>query len=605
MVKGSGMRRKNRIAVLVTALAMVIAIPSLVHAQSATLAWDRNAEPEVTGYRVYYGTQSGVYTVIRDVGNVTTFQVTGLDVSLNYYFAVQAYASNGLSSALSNEVPLPAPVPPGTTTISSFAPNATYPLLAGVPVTWTAAASSTRGPVEYKFLKFNATTGWTIVQDFSSVRSYTWTPSWSDLGSHIVQVWVRTVGSTAPYEAWVGTVPFNVNSVPVQITPNVEFPTPPGNPVQWTATVAGTPAGSTLEYKFLILNQATSVWSVVRDYAPSNQATWTPSATGNYVMQVWARRTGSTAAYEVWGGTGTLTVARTTLQVVALGADVTFPVTTGTALKWTARIKGGTQGPVQYQFARLSPTAGWQIVQPYSSSPTYNWTPGWGEEGLYSLQVWVKNSGSAASYDAWRGTSFEIKRAAVQLAMTHTFPVPAGTNVGLAALVSDTSVPLEYAYYVYRQSTGTWSLARAYSTSNTFTWTPPANGTYLVQVWVRRVGSTVDYDVWQGSDYLIVSSSPAKVKWLTPNVTLPSRVGTAITWSAVGTNGTAAPLQYKFLLYREGTGWTILRDYATGSSVVWTPSQTGTYAVQVWVRSAGSTQAYEGWLGTDFFLIQP
>ena len=579
---------------------------SVVHAQTATLAWDANSEPDVTGYRLYYGTSSGNYNQQVDVGKVTVFTVSGLDLSVDYFFAVQAYTAAGLQSGLSAEASLPAPVPPGTTTISSFTANAGYPLLVGRSVTWTAAAASKRGPVEYKFLMYGLQTGWTVVQNYSQNPRFTWTPGWNDLGNHTLQVWVRTLGSPATYEAWVGTNPFDVTTNPVQITADVDFPTPPNNPVHWTAVIAGA-SSAPLEYKFLLLNVGTGAWSVLRDYAASNQATWTPTATGNYIMQVWARRVGTTAMYEVWGGTPTLSVARTTPRVTALTADTSLPTHTGTTITWTARVKGGNTGPLHYQFVRYSVADGWSIVKPYSTSNKYTWEPAWGSEGQYSLQVWVRNGGSTALYDAWLGTNmFEIKRAPLQLTLGNAFPVPPRTPVNVTARVPDDTATFEYQFYLYNRGTGTWSLARAYDTANSFTWTPSATGTYLLQVWARRVGSVAQYDVWSATDYLNVAVGPAEMVSVTADSTA-SNVGTPITWTAIARGGTASPLQYKFVMYTEGAGWTLLRDWAAGNTFTWTPtnSEIGGHLVQVWVRSAGSTATYEGWMGTPLFYVDP
>lgn len=67
----------------------------------ATLAWD--ASNSVGGYKVYYGTESGIYQYVEDIGNVTTYRVTNLVGGIRYYFAVTAYAGNQ-ESGFSNEV---------------------------------------------------------------------------------------------------------------------------------------------------------------------------------------------------------------------------------------------------------------------------------------------------------------------------------------------------------------------------------------------------------------------------------------------------------------------------------------------------------------------
>jgi fibronectin type 3 domain-containing protein len=42
------------------------------------LAWDPNTESDAAGYKIYYGTSSKSYTGSVDVGNVTTYTLSGL-----------------------------------------------------------------------------------------------------------------------------------------------------------------------------------------------------------------------------------------------------------------------------------------------------------------------------------------------------------------------------------------------------------------------------------------------------------------------------------------------------------------------------------------------
>ncbi|MBI5755921.1 MAG: fibronectin type III domain-containing protein [Nitrospirae bacterium] len=79
-------------------------------ANSATLLWDpptTNTDgtelTDLTGYKVYYGTESGNYTASTDVGNVTTYTVSDLPPQ-TYYLAVTAYDVYGNESDYSNEV---------------------------------------------------------------------------------------------------------------------------------------------------------------------------------------------------------------------------------------------------------------------------------------------------------------------------------------------------------------------------------------------------------------------------------------------------------------------------------------------------------------------
>lgn len=72
--------------------------------QNFLLTWDANPEPDIQGYKVFYGTASRNYTTNIDVGNVTSYTVTGLPSGQTYYFAIKAMDTTGNLSVFSNEV---------------------------------------------------------------------------------------------------------------------------------------------------------------------------------------------------------------------------------------------------------------------------------------------------------------------------------------------------------------------------------------------------------------------------------------------------------------------------------------------------------------------
>lgn len=76
----------------------------------AALSWTRSSAPDVTGYRVYFGTRSrtqSAYTDSLDAGNAAATQRCTLAQG-TYYFAVRAYTAVGAMSAYSKEVSLSA-----------------------------------------------------------------------------------------------------------------------------------------------------------------------------------------------------------------------------------------------------------------------------------------------------------------------------------------------------------------------------------------------------------------------------------------------------------------------------------------------------------------
>jgi hypothetical protein len=600
--KGTLMKRHPGSYFFILTLVILLGTASRLSAQ--TVMWDANSEPDVAGYILYYGSSSGAYSNQVDVGNRTSYNLN-IDWSRNWFFAVQAYSTAGATSPLSVEAQwTPVATPPQGTRLTSLDASAAGPYQVGQPVTWTASGTSSKGPLEYRFWMSSAGS-WKMMQDFSASSAFTWVPTWSDQGPHLLQVWARTVGSTAQYEAFLGTPQFDVMSSPMEISADLDFPTPPNNPVTWTAKVAGS-TSTALEYKFWVQDLRTGVWSVMRDYNPSPQAVWVPTTPGQYGVQAWARRPGTSAPYDTWAGTNLIEIKSSPLQVTRLDADTDFPLQTGTTVTWTARVKGGTAGPLQYQFWLFSNNR-WTLGQAWSSAKTFTWRPTWSDAGAHAVQVWARNAGSTADYDAWKGTPlFQVQSAALHMTADKQFPLAPGTTVRWTAQVPDTTVGFQYQFWIYGQSNGQWTMAQPYSVANTFDWTPSV-GTYAIQAWAKRNGSTAAYDAWRSSDWLKVGLLPVKVHSLLPNKTLPASVNTTITWTALASGGTSGPLQYQFLRYDTATGWTTAQAWGPLNTYTWTPSSTdaGPHALQVWVRSAGSTAQYEAYGATGYFTIIP
>jgi hypothetical protein len=595
------MHRRSQSLVFVLLLGLFAWAPSLLYGQ--TLEWDPNPEPDIDRYRVYQRTASESYTVGVDVGtsacssSVCSYQPQGVDWSISNYFVVTAINTGQLESPFSVEAEW---IPASVTTFTSLTADSSYPLVVETPVTWTAIATNNLDPVEYRFYLYRQT-GWTMVRDYSTTNTWTWTPGSTDQGSpNYLQVWARAVGSTALFDAWLGTPAFEILPPPLVLSANVDFPTPSDNLVTWTA--AATAATTTaLEYQFRVMDVTTGNWSVFRGYAPNDQAQWTPGAPGSYVVEAWTRAVGSTAPFESVATTGTLSVQPTAVSVPALYVDTTFPAQAGKPMTWTAHPKGGISGPLQYQFWLYSPATGWKIAQPWGPSQSFTWTPTWGEEGTHYLQVWARNNGSTAPYEAWRATgAFTIDPADPHLTTSTIFPAPPGNPIQWTADVSDPASASEYQFWVYSAATNQWTLGQPYSPTNTFAWVPVTAGEYAVQVWVRLVGSGA---LLSESDLVQISLGAAHLTSLVSDVALPVAAGTTVTWAATASGGTG-PIEYQF--WRDdGTGWTLVQDYSQTNTYSWTTTtlDVGQHNLLVLAGSSGSPD--ESYMITGTFSILP
>ena len=95
---------------------LILAIsPRQAVAGQIVFAWDANTEPDLSGYKLYYGTVSGTYGTPVNVGNATTYTLTGLTDGQTYYSVLTAYDTFGNESGYSNEVAYAVPSLPGGT----------------------------------------------------------------------------------------------------------------------------------------------------------------------------------------------------------------------------------------------------------------------------------------------------------------------------------------------------------------------------------------------------------------------------------------------------------------------------------------------------------
>jgi hypothetical protein len=281
---------------------------------------------------------------------------------------------------------------------------------------------------------------------------------------------------------------------------NVATPLPAGTSATWTVTTAGgTPP---IESQFWRYNYTLGSWLVARPYSTSNSFTWTPGPAdgGTHVFQVWVRSSGSTAEFEDWRATEPFTVTTAGPYVHSVKVMPVGPVQPGTVVTFDNVTSGGT-GPIQFQYwKRNNSSSTWTILCSWSAETICAWTTTQVDRGDHLVQVWARNDG-AVDVQAWRNVEDIVVSSVTSLAVSAnvSFPAPASSPITWTA-TSITSSPVEYAFWLYHQETGLWVLARGYSASPLWNWTPSGSpGTYVVQVWARTAGGAASYEAWVSS----------------------------------------------------------------------------------------------------------
>jgi hypothetical protein len=491
---------------------------------------------------------------------------------------------------------IPAPQPAITVALAA---NPASPSDPGTSVTWTAAASGGSGNFQYQFLSGTNGGPFTIVQDFSPNPTFNWTATGVPGTSHIFRVNARQAGSgltdaTTSRLYYVGSLR---PASDVNVVADPRSPQPPGTPsVLFTAAASGGTAG-TYEYEYL-LSANGGPFSTVKPYNTTPSFNWTDTATaGTYFFRVNARQAGSTGPAE---GTNAVTYVLAVpppspAQSVTLTPSLASPQAPGTSVTFTAAVTDPPSGSFEYEFRGrlLGSTGPFGLAKAYSTTASWTWTS---VAGSWEVQVNARSVGSTSPAEATQTITYVVAApgaVSVDLTPSLASPQAPGTSVTFTAAVTDPpSGSFEYEFRGRPQgSTGPFGLAKAYSTTASWTWTSVA-GSWEIQVNARSVGSTSPAEATQTITYVVPAPGAVSVD-LTPSS--PSPVAPeSVTFTAAVTDPPSGSFEYEFRGRRQGsTGpFGLAKAYSTTASWTWT-SVAGSWEIQVNARAVGSAAAFE------------
>jgi len=174
----------------------------------------------------------------------------------------------------------------------------------------------------------------------------------------------------------------------------------------------------------------------------------------------------------------------------------------------------------------------------------------------------------------------------VALIADKTSPQATDTTIQFTGTATGGSGLYDYQFWL-KDPSGSWTVVQDYGVGSTWDWTPAQAGTYQILVYVRNAGSNAAYEDYKTMNYTVKGSLSA-----TSTLASPQAVDTVITFNA-SSSGYGSTPQYKFWIKGPSGVWTVAQEYSSSSSWQWTPSQSGSYEICVYVRSMGSSATYE------------
>jgi hypothetical protein len=135
---------------------------------SLTVLWNKSADTNVQGYKLYYGTTSQQYTSLVVAGNATNALVGGVTPGVTYYFAATSYNAAGWESSYSPEISYTVPLisPAGTVTNAALSSAASTSSGFNFSVNGTAASL-------YVIVASTNLTDWVVVSTNTSPFAFT------------------------------------------------------------------------------------------------------------------------------------------------------------------------------------------------------------------------------------------------------------------------------------------------------------------------------------------------------------------------------------------------------------------------------------------------
>ena len=291
-----------------------------------------------------------------------------------------------------------------------------------------------------------------------------------------------------------------------------------------------------------------------------------------------------------------------------LTASPASPQLAGPQVLFTTLASGGS-GIYEYQFSQNIGGV-LTIMQPYGPSPSWVWSTAGLAAGTYNFQVDARSAFSANTSEASAVASYVIVSPAPAtgafLFATPASSQPQGTPVTFIAVGAGGSLIYEYQFSYRLSGTPTYTLGQAYSSSSIWNWTTTAipSASYNILVNVRSAGSTAASEASATATFSFTGTGPASGVALNPTPASPQVPGTSVLFTAAASGGSES-YEYQFWLHN-GTSWSIMKPYGAAGDNNWSWSTSGvadgTYYIQVWARSAGSTAPYDARAEATYIL---
>ena len=345
----------------------------------------------------------------------------------------------------------------------------------GETVTWTAAAYGGTGTLQYYFIVYKDGTK-VKTRTYNVANTFSYTPQ--EAGTYKAKVYVKDADGTKVYKTSSKIKVTDGAAITISSIKANKTSAMTGEKITWTATASG--GTGTLQYYFIVYRDGTKVKS--RAYSTASTFSYTPKKAGTYKAKVYVKDDAETKANKT---SSTVEVAAgAEITIGSIKADKTV-AEAGETITWTAAASGGT-GTLWYYFVVYKDGAKVK-TRTYSTVNTFSYAPE--DAGTYKAKVYVKDAaGKKVNKTSVTITMTAVAPITISSIKANKTSVNTGESITWTAAASGGTGTLQYYFIVYKD--GTKVKTRAYSTANTFSYTPSEAGTYKATVYVKDTAET-------------------------------------------------------------------------------------------------------------------
>jgi hypothetical protein len=435
----------------------------------------------------------------------------------------------------------------------------------------------------YKFIiGFNGT--WNTIKDFSNDSEAVW--SAGDNGKYVLMVQAKKEESSKSFD-YVTRMDYITGNIPEKLIDKIVLNNVTCKMGDRVVIKVHTSEPGLL-YRYL--KKDGNEWKLIKDYSVHNMVAWSTRSPGIKKIIVECKKLDSTNEFDDFLETQfeVMPVEKSRIMKFnCLTAESDILIDNPILFEAQASAEEGRS--TFYKFIKMDTEGNVSIIQEYSSNTLACCTET--RPGSYKLMCMVKDMYSKEAFDDKKVISYEVKPYKDIVILSFTSSVNSPQAMGTPIILNaDAAGGNELVYKFVIE--GEESQDSGYSRNNTFTWVSSKPGQYKLNLFVKDVSSSSEYEASSSIDYIIddKSEEPVTITQVIVDKSRKVLVGDKVNVKAVVEGG--LELKYSFIVSKDNKILDKI-DYGMCSWVNYIPQEEGLYEVEVRVKDKFSQREFD------------